>query len=257
MSRRHSSQEEQPSSSEMQNVNALVEPAAILEAARSDQGQLVTVCAKTLKAFAWLAVFATYLAYQIKVHNVNRTFVVHDSVQKRFLTLLPKRTTDLNRVVAFLDRAIITPGWRDPLCGDGVCEEPYEVRGTTGPGACVADCGDDDGVVRAVVRVSSDFRYSRIPPRTLQQPARWNLCRQDDVRSRAGGADLCYFDGDGVPFDTTQDLQVKDVMLPHGTWYLTIEGDPASRTSGFVVDASLLQGLQQSCCRSQRQQRPQ
>ena len=36
---------------------------------------------------------------------------------------------------------------------------------------------------------------------------------------------------------------MADVTLPRGTWYLTIEGDPAGRTSGFMVDADVFKKL--------------
>ena len=98
--------------------------------------------------------------------------------------------------------------------------------------------------MRAVVRVASDFRHHRVPEDALRRPARWNVCRRDDERARAGKHDdLCYFPT-SQPFPATsaspQDVKTAELTLRPGTWYLEVDGDLAGRTQGFLVDADVL-----------------
>ena len=215
-------------------------PGVVLHAAQTQQRQLVGVCGRFLRLVAWAVVFALYILYQVVVGDVHTMSRIDTAVKKMLFATLPEPRSDLNEAIRWLQRDVVAPAWRDPVCGDGVCEQPYETRGTTGPGACPADCGADRDVSKAIVRVASDFRgFPRISSQTLQKAARWNLCQRDDERARAGGTDLCYFEND-VKFEDDAQLQAVEVELPHGLWYLTLDGDPAGRTAGFLVDADVL-----------------
>ena len=216
--------------------------ASVLRYATHNQRRLQTTTLKVLKALTWLVVLGSYVLYLVAQSNTKAAYVAHEAVARTLLRMdaIPNGTgtaSTVSAVVTYLRRGIVSHAWRDPTCGDGVCEAPYE-----GTDTCPADCGVSGDEVHAVVRVASDFRHTHILSEdALRRAARWNLCRRDDERARAGmHGSLCYYDADQT-FESGRNLKVADVMLSPGVWYLRVDGEPAGRTEGTVIDGDVLQ----------------
>ena len=156
----------------------------------------VTSIRRILKALSWLLLLSIYILYLVAHSTSFGAFATHSAVVHVLQLgktgkgkLGTEESLGLDGVVSFIRRAFVDRAWRDPVCGDGICEAPYEV-----PGECPADCGKDEHAVHAVVRVASDFRHTRVAEHALRRTARWNLCKRDDLRARAGKVDdLCYY----------------------------------------------------------------
>ncbi|GHP05261.1 hypothetical protein PPROV_000401300 [Pycnococcus provasolii] len=158
----------------------------------------IRVTQRILKATSWLLLLGVYILYLVAQTDTRGAYTTHNAIAHILQLGSSNGKGDtrtggggarLHGVVSYLRRAFVDQAWRDPVCGDGICEAPYE-----SPGQCVADCGTDGTSVRAVLRVAADFRHTRVPEDALQRPARWNLCRRDDERARAGLVDdLCFY----------------------------------------------------------------
>lgn len=79
------------------------------------------------------------------------------------------------------------------MCGDGVCESPFE-HAQYGRFGCRADCGRLEDI-QNLTAVQIDLRYDfthpagSIPATELQRQASWNLCP-------AGDSSGCYWEKD-------------------------------------------------------------
>ncbi len=87
--------------------------------------------------------------------------------------------------------------WKDPVCGDGVCEVPFEYA-SYGRFGCRADCGrlqDIQNLTAVQIDLYYDFNHpsGSIPATELMNQASWNLCPQ-------AGFGGCYW-ADDQPFD--------------------------------------------------------
>ena len=179
----------------------------------------VSYVSRIMKALAWLVLLGVYILYLVAQTDTRGAYTTHNAVAHVFKNDDNNDHAQLHSIISYIRRAFVDQAWRDPVCGDGICEGPYEV-----PGQCVADCGTDGTAVRAVVRVASDFRHTRITEDVMRRSTRWNLCRRDDERARAGlGDDLCMY-ADNQPFPRSPsinrpyDLKVVDVNLRRGEW---------------------------------------
>ena len=91
-----------------------------------------------------------------------------------------------------------------------------------------------------LVRVTNDFRHPALSEDQLQEVATWNLCRIDEDRLGAGYDDLCLFPAGGVPFPRGEGGTSEATTLKAGQWYLRVDGDPAGRTAGLVLDSGVV-----------------
>ena len=142
-------------------------------------------------------------------------------------------------VLNYIGAKILLPIWKDPICGDGNCEWPWEYP-AWGPFGCQADCGTNANTTSIVVNVRADFTgHPTISPRVLMTNAAWNLCLEDLQRRQLGEADICWF----PQYQTFQDVLVNtlDQMdVIDGNWYVIVKGDYAGRVYGNIYDVSNL-----------------
>ncbi|KAK3261877.1 hypothetical protein CYMTET_29241 [Cymbomonas tetramitiformis] len=101
--------------------------------------------------------------------------------------------------VSFVDwlKTQILEIWKDPVCGDGVCNEPYEFA-SFGRFGCTADCGRARDIVPVLVFIQVDFRdlRDRLPwgvADDLRERLSWNVCMRDLDREEHGMPELCWF----------------------------------------------------------------
>lgn len=140
-------------------------------------------------------------------------------------------------VLKYLGTKVLLPIWKDPVCGDGNCEYPWEFP-VWGRFGCRADCGMNRNTTKIVVNVKADFSgHPTISPRVLMANAKWNLCLEDDERRKRGEADLCWYDSDQT-FDSVSVNAINAMDLIDGKWYVVVKGDYAGRVSGSVYDLS-------------------
>ncbi|CAI6000572.1 unnamed protein product, partial [Closterium sp. NIES-65] len=71
----------------------------------------------------------------------------------------------------WLNDSIIQVVWKDPPCGNGICERPLEFE-AFGRFGCSADCGDLAAVTSVTVHLTTDFHSP-----TDAAASSWNLCR--------------------------------------------------------------------------------
>mmetsp|Transcript_10216 Transcript_10216/g.33452 ORF Transcript_10216/g.33452 Transcript_10216/m.33452 type:complete len:1592 (+) Transcript_10216:74-4849(+) len=139
---------------------------------------------------------------------------------------------------------IISSVWLDPVCGDGVCEEPFEFP-SYGRFGCRADCKqlNDRLIEGGVYNVSTlqidlyyDFSHVKgsTPSTTLMQDTSWNLCPQLDTGEPAKHGTDCYYEED----QTFGSLKGHEYVLlndvPDGTWEIRVWGDIFQKVAGAV-----------------------
>ena len=130
----------------------------------------------------------------------------------------------------------VWPLWTDPVCGDGVCESPFEVPGY-GRFGCFLDCGLEERTTTMLLRVSASFFAPpgfEAPPRSaaeLMTEATWNLClRQSE--------EVCWYEEDRTFNRPDRSTATLPVNLPDGQYYLRVRGDTFGRVSAKVIDIS-------------------
>lgn len=188
---------------------------------------------------AWYSAFVA--AYMIVLYLQASAYKSGEVVKTLKKALLPEDGSTTmtfhseDDVLAYIGEKIILPIWKDPVCGDGDCEWPWEFP-AYGRFGCRADCGLETRTTKVAVVVRADFTgHPTISPRVLMANARWNLCLDDPDRRKRGEADLCWFDTD----QTFSDIQVNNIEamdLVDGKWYVVVKGDYAGRVSGAVYD---------------------
>ncbi|GHP03948.1 hypothetical protein PPROV_000270200 [Pycnococcus provasolii] len=164
----------------------------VLDAATLEVRSRYSDCTRVVRALGWCIMLAAYFAYLTAQLDIRETNYGNLATERFLFAKLPRATSRLQDAITWLHDAFVEPSWRDPTCGDGVCEPPYEVPGH-GPNGCTADCGVDRQAVGALVRVSSDFRHPRVASDTLRQPAsQGNLYREMASGSLSGHHSLIY-----------------------------------------------------------------
>ncbi|GAB4818341.1 hypothetical protein N2152v2_005387 [Parachlorella kessleri] len=140
-----------------------------------------------------------------------------------------------DEVLNYIEKRLVTPIWRDPQCGDSICDDPFEFP-AFGRFGCRADCGAAPNTTHLLVRVSSNFAgHPLLSPRVLMAAASWNLCLLDTARRKRGDADLCWFEEDQT-FSEVTATRLETVDVIDGRWYIYVHGDYAGRVSGAVFD---------------------
>lgn len=97
-----------------------------------------------------------------------------------------------DQVLAYLGNKFVRPVDKDPICGDGNCEVPWEGP-AWGPFGCPADCGLHPNTTKVIVTLSADFTgHPSLSPGTLRAQVSWNLCMRDELRQTRGLPPLCW-----------------------------------------------------------------
>ncbi|MEW5304614.1 MAG: hypothetical protein WDW36_007214 [Sanguina aurantia] len=187
---------------------------------------------------AWYSAFvAAYMAVLYLQANAYKSGEVVATLKATFMpdgesTMTFQSESD---VLAYLGQQVVLPIWTDPVCGNGICEWPWEFA-AWGSYGCKADCGVNANTTQIVVGVRADFtKHPSIAARVLMSNAVWNLCLEDDARRKRGQADLCWYDHDQVFTDTLVNA-IFTMTVIDGSWYVVVKGDYAGLVSGAVYD---------------------
>ena len=140
-------------------------------------------------------------------------------------TLVPKadgknaeRLSSVSELYAWLGDTLIGPAWKDPRCGDGVCEAPEEFPGF-GRFGCSPDCGVARNLTAVEVKMESHFieNDSTSPgdlPAFLLQTS-WNLCSPTHDN-------ICWWAAD-QKFSKGKQVVVDRLDVPDGVWDLRVK----------------------------------
>ncbi|KXZ48315.1 hypothetical protein GPECTOR_29g9 [Gonium pectorale] len=188
---------------------------------------------------AWYSLFvAAYMVVLYLQASAYKSGEVVATLKKAFMpedgsTSMTFRNED--EVLQYLGQKVLLPIWKDPVCGDGNCEWPWEFP-SWGRFGCKADCGSNPNTTSIVVNVRADFTgHPSISARVLMNNAKWNLCLEDEARRKRGEADLCWYSEDQT-FSEVQVNSINAAQVIDGKWYVVVKGDYAGRVSGAVYD---------------------
>ncbi|GLI65125.1 hypothetical protein VaNZ11_008578 [Volvox africanus] len=188
---------------------------------------------------AWYSIFvAAYMVVLYLQASAYKSGEVVETLKKAFMpedgaTTMTFKNED--EVLDYLGQKVLLPIWKDPVCGDGNCEWPWEFP-SWGRFGCQADCGQNDKTTPIVVNVRADFTgHPTISSRVLMNNAKWNLCLEDEDRRKRGEADLCWYDDD-QPFTEVQVNSINAAQVIDGNWYVIVRGDYAGRVSGAIYN---------------------
>eukprot|EP00854_Cymbomonas_tetramitiformis_P017151 gene17151-20397_t len=148
--------------------------------------------------------------------------------------------------------------WTSPVCGNQLCEVPYEVA-SFGRFGCKVDCGEEYNLYQIVVRlqvcqqgaapelflrlsvlsaagVQADFRTSpsaAVSPPELLESVTWNLCYRDSVEESVGLGDQCWYETDQT-FESSYATVLEEFQVPDKDWFIRLENDYYHLVDGHV-----------------------
>ena len=131
--------------------------------------------------------------------------------------------------------------WTDPVCGDGVCEQPWEFS-SYGRFGCQADCGlfiNTENVSTLQIDLYYDFSHpaGSIPATTLFQQASWNVCPQPTA-SISGPpiphGSACYFSPDNTFPAVSGHTTTLIPDAPDGLWEVVVNNDLFQKARRFL-----------------------
>ncbi|KAK3250159.1 hypothetical protein CYMTET_40455 [Cymbomonas tetramitiformis] len=125
--------------------------------------------------------------------------------------------------------------WTSPVCGNQLCEVPYEVA-SFGRFGCKVDCGEEYNLYQIVVRLQADFRTSpsaAVSPPELLESVTWNLCYRDSVEESVGLGDQCWYETDQT-FESSYATVLEEFQVPDKDWFIRLENDYYHLVDGHV-----------------------
>ncbi|DBB14252.1 TPA: hypothetical protein ACH3X3_001198 [Trebouxia sp. C0006] len=198
-----------------------------------------------IRLFGFLAFVSLFLAVLFLQRNAQVAYQVHSTIEN---AILPTSTQygSSDDVLNWLSTTL-TAIWVDPVCGDGVCETPFEYA-SFGRFGCRADCGEL-AEVQNLTTLQIDLYYdfdhptTSIASSTLMDQAAWNLCPVSGVVS--GSA--CYYADDQTFTDLSGTTTVVIDDCPDGkclhsalcytpscNWALVLKRDYFNKVAGGV-----------------------
>lgn len=188
----------------------------------------------------FLGFVAFYLSILFYQRNASDAFAVTNNLFTLFVPQGLTTFTDVQNVYDWIGGFLATT-WKDPTCGDGRCEQPFEFS-YYGHFGCKADCGlfnNQQNVSTVQIDLYYDFTHppGSIPATTLFQQASWNLCPQEDAAINGppiphGAA--CYYEPDNeFPALKGHITELLD-DAPDGFWQIVINNDLFQKVSGAV-----------------------
>ncbi|KAL3132313.1 hypothetical protein ABBQ32_008891 [Trebouxia sp. C0010 RCD-2024] len=157
---------------------------------------------------------------------------VHSTIEN---AILPGQTQygSSDDVLSWLDTTL-TAIWVDPVCGDGVCETPFEYA-SYGRFGCRADCGKLSEIQNlTILQIDLYFDFTHpttsIASSTLMDQAAWNLCPVSGVSSGTA----CYYATDQTFSDLIGTVSVTIDDCPDGNWAVVVKRDYFNKVGGGV-----------------------
>lgn len=169
-----------------------------------------------------LAAFLLFAAlYMAVLYLQQQSFQTYE-VATAHEGLLPPNTfvfSGPSAIYNWINSSIIGVIYADPVCGDGICEQPQEFPGF-GTAGCAADCGLLQSVSAVNVQLVTTFQSQ-----SDLDASSWNFCMTSP-------ASICWFPEDQpfVGLSTTTTIQFA---IPDGTWQVQITA-PNGGVAGSV-----------------------
>ncbi|KAK3276540.1 TRP-like ion channel Pkd2 [Cymbomonas tetramitiformis] len=164
--------------------------------------------------FSQLALFIFYLFVMAMQFNTSNSRALTTSIAQ---AVVPPQYD-----VSFMDwlKTQVVEVWKDPLCGNGICEAPHEFS-SFGRFGCEADCGVATDVTSILIYVEVDFFQldKNLPlgqADLLRRRATWNVCLHDEVRRMRGLPELCWYEKNQV-FRKMRERFLKSLNLKQVT----------------------------------------
>ncbi|KAK3285746.1 hypothetical protein CYMTET_2566 [Cymbomonas tetramitiformis] len=123
------------------------------------------------------------------VASIEKVFPPRDDTN-----LLTKTMHNVDDVMYWLGKQVDSL-WKDPFCGDGVCEPPHEFP-ALGELGCKADCGVAQEAVKVILKLEADFTartIKHVRSADIMGKVAWNLCLVDTQRIKAGLENPCLY----------------------------------------------------------------
>jgi len=189
--------------------------------------------------------FIAFFVLYISLLSLQRTVSTSFGIIKTLRPLFPQdeKSGETLTQISNLDvgpwlRKLVENTWKDPACGDGVCEEGLEYH-AFGRFGCAADCGlyrnltEVNVQMRAHFKVNSDIGGT-VTEATLSaflEKTSFNLC---STKLKVNGTDLCWW-RENVKFESPDELWTRTIQVPDSDWELRFFA-PYGGVSGSVTD---------------------
>eukprot|EP00210_Caulerpa_lentillifera_P005376 g5138.t1 len=181
--------------------------------------------------FAYLAFAVLFLTVLYLQSNAHTTYQVQSSIQ----SIAPNTDTmdSADAVLQWIETTL-KGTWKDPVCGDGVCESPFEFA-SYGRFGCRADCGklpEIQNLTTLQIDLYYNFRHpaNSISSTELMSQASWNLCPKNGAPH---GKD-CYFTSAQRFDDLEGEVHVTLDDVPDGEWEVQLKRDYFNKVRGAV-----------------------
>lgn len=187
--------------------------------------------------FGFLVFVAWFLATLYLQRSADVAFQVHSTMDD-VLSPGVKSMQSTNEIYAWLSNTLKAV-WVDPVCGDGVCEAPWEFASYSSFG-CRADCGELQNVQNlTVIQIDLQWDFSHplgsIPASDLLQQALWNLAPFTTAYSSNPyyATDNAFTQLSGSSSNVVSDA-------PNGVWTLDVKRDIFDKVGGAVRATNLV-----------------
>ncbi|KAK9819873.1 hypothetical protein WJX72_003501 [[Myrmecia] bisecta] len=185
-----------------------------------------------IKLFTFLGFVALFLAVLFLQRNAQVAYQVHNTIST---VIVPGSNVyeSSDDVYSWL-QGTLTTVWVDPICGDGICETPFEFA-SYGRFGCRADCGklaEIQNLTTVQIDLYYDFTHpvGSVPATELMNQASWNLC----PTSGAPHGTACYYDTDQQFSLLSGEVHTTVTDMPDGDWTVTMKRDLFNKVAGGV-----------------------
>mmetsp|Transcript_39231 Transcript_39231/g.47511 ORF Transcript_39231/g.47511 Transcript_39231/m.47511 type:complete len:1596 (-) Transcript_39231:688-5475(-) len=203
-------------------------------------------------AYKNLFFFLCFVTFNLSILYLQRdaesAYAVVSTISRSGVIPEDTETSKVDDILDWLEGTLQTH-WKDPVCGDDKCEEPFEFA-FYGRFGCRADCGqfrDKMNITAVQIDLYYDFGHApgSTPATALMGDSFWNLCPAADSSffdtyfksvntSKIKHGSACYYE----EFQAFDQLvgHVQDIIpdVPDGEWELVIRGDLFNKVSGAI-----------------------
>jgi len=196
-----------------------------------------------LRGLAMASYFLFFVMVLITVSRYSAIYSVVSSIASAYLPIMENNMVEERSSIQNWLGGQVNRVWLDPVCGNGVCEAPFEFPSFQDFG-CRMDCGEDRTIVEVVLVLQADFTLA--PEFTTASEAMasasWNLCQVVEERRTAGMDDLCWYPK-VQRFERLKTSALLPFSLRSGEWYMQVRGDYFGLVGGLLLDASVASNL--------------